>query len=266
MRVGHIKMTEGRCLHTTPSSSLSPSMDDSSPTSSGAKNGALKGSLISRFICGKSRMVIPAYRRCDGVRDCHDGEDEVDCHRSCKDYGMYCIPTSGYHHMMTNGSMCLIKSTSDLMCNGIVDCIGGVDEDLRLCQPVFRRMMCKNQCQNDGECMSDGSCVCKVGFRGKRCQESINMFTIDYHRNQMNRLEKSRIQSITNIETFMLVLIILSIPLTCFAFYVKSSSSPKPTDDKVMLVESDIGIRRYKKVTFPKRLPTIKLPIKTGFA
>uniref|UniRef100_A0A8C5QIZ1 Sortilin-related receptor n=1 Tax=Leptobrachium leishanense TaxID=445787 RepID=A0A8C5QIZ1_9ANUR len=72
----------------------------------------------SEFECKKWLSCIPNWRRCDGVRDCQDGTDELHC------------PTRATSHCL-NGTLCedgeACIAISDT-CDGFLDCSDGSDE------------------------------------------------------------------------------------------------------------------------------------------
>ncbi|CAF0978838.1 unnamed protein product [Adineta steineri] len=86
------------------------------------------------------------YTRCDGFWTCQNGEDEENCRPSnCSGHFLDCISSSN------NTFICL---PAEQIGNGIIDCLGGIDE-LQLCQM-------KNYRQGisyDFRCLDDDRCI-----------------------------------------------------------------------------------------------------------
>ena len=94
------------------------------------------------------------YTRCDGIWNCDDGIDEIDCHSSS------IIPCPSNNHL------CLSSKTLEYIClpldkvnDNQIDCIGGADES-RLCPAnTYGNMLKRFHCQNNN------STVCLEGTR-----------------------------------------------------------------------------------------------------
>ncbi|KAH9525974.1 hypothetical protein DERF_000095 [Dermatophagoides farinae] len=141
---------------------------------------------------------IPRSHYCDGIWDCHDGSDEIDCHIDkcetgkvlCRDNsacitgkqacdGVYnCRDRSDEAGCGTkssceskgkfycdDSSLCISKS---LVCDGIADCLNGDDEKDCLKPETCRAEDSKFFCQHSSECID----------RSKRCDGHVDC--IDY--------------------------------------------------------------------------------------
>ncbi|XP_068110700.1 sortilin-related receptor [Hyperolius riggenbachi] len=71
------------------------------------------------FECQKSKYCIPRWKQCDGIRDCQDGTDELNCptHRPST-----CVNGT----LCEDGEACLALSDR---CDGFLDCSDGSDEN-----------------------------------------------------------------------------------------------------------------------------------------
>nr|XP_053635320.1 prolow-density lipoprotein receptor-related protein 1-like [Cherax quadricarinatus] len=121
------------------------------------------------FKCAASNTCIPFPWRCDGVPDCHSGEDELECEkeRICSSTEFRC--TSG---------ACI---SGDWKCDGMNDCYDGGDEKL----PECSKQTCAGQWQcTSGECIPfmwvcDKIAECRDGSDELNCSSTCqpNKFT-----------------------------------------------------------------------------------------
>ena len=97
--------------------------------------GSCNGS--EEFTCFNSSDCIPLRDRCDGVPDCPEGEDEKFC---CKDTLFGCYVDTSDHFDALGGNAnryhykCLDKMA---MCDNIMDCVDGSDENSVHCKYMY---------------------------------------------------------------------------------------------------------------------------------
>ncbi|CAF1356637.1 unnamed protein product [Adineta steineri] len=91
------------------------------------------------------------YTRCNGIWNCFNGADEIDCNKSV----LFDCPS--YHHI------CVSPNTNELIClpitkanDGIIDCLGGIDEP-KLCRSneyIYNENNFYCQNQSSSSCIS----------------------------------------------------------------------------------------------------------------
>ncbi|UJR17050.1 hypothetical protein I4U23_003947 [Adineta vaga] len=93
------------------------------------------------------------YTRCNGVWDCPNGEDEENCRSSNCSHRHHLECTSPLNHT----KICL---SANQVRNGIVDCLGGLDE-FHLCQTVnfYGGISYNFRCFHEAKCI-DSSMIC----------------------------------------------------------------------------------------------------------
>ena len=78
----------------------------------------------NEFISNGTTNCISSKYMCDGVKDCEDGSDEIEC--SCSVDEIQCSRRLKYGHVSTNLYQCIsMNSTND----GKVDCLSTKDEN-----------------------------------------------------------------------------------------------------------------------------------------
>ena len=121
-------------------------------------------SQCNEFPCNNS------YTRCDGLWNCPDGADEVNCEQPAM--------CPQLHHL------CISKTSGDLTClsirkvnDGIIDCEGGIDERQLCRQQCPPHVNCGYYCQNTNKCISSyfacfnpPTCPFQNGTQPKFCE------------------------------------------------------------------------------------------------
>ncbi|KAF2364231.1 Low-density lipoprotein (LDL) receptor class A repeat, partial [Trinorchestia longiramus] len=82
--------------------------------------GASTASCVEGFRCWGGDKCLPPSWRCDGVQDCLDGEDELDCPPCASAGELLCGA----------GGVCLPANAS---CDGVPHCPDGWDESIAVC-------------------------------------------------------------------------------------------------------------------------------------
>jgi len=100
------------------------------------------------------------YTRCDGIWNCLNGADEVNC-----EWPPLC---PSFHHMcisiLTNNLTCLSIEHAN---NGIIDCLGSSDER-QFCREKNPKSQSCYRCENTSEC------IASPGICSEMCSNSIN--------------------------------------------------------------------------------------------
>ncbi|XP_049279689.1 basement membrane-specific heparan sulfate proteoglycan core protein isoform X5 [Anopheles funestus] len=111
------------------------------------------------FSCDRTRCV-PLQKKCDGHRDCNDGEDEANCNRGCKPNQIACLDGA------------CIEQTQ--RCDHVPDCSRGEDEldcdDVAQCDESSEFL-----CREDNTCiltdsLCDGRADCSDGEDEQNCE------------------------------------------------------------------------------------------------
>ena len=94
--------------------------------------------MISTYTCSATGVIIAASFHCDGIIQCEDGDDEINC-TSHNVHTTDCSPFSLQMHKDTNCLKCPEFYTAcgngtcvpqDALCNGVNDCEDGWDEQI----------------------------------------------------------------------------------------------------------------------------------------
>ena len=83
----------------------------------------------NEFACFNSTDCIPLSGRCDGIQDCHDGEDEKFC---CPDslFGCYVDASDLYDAYGGNANLYQYQCLDEMAkCDDTIDCVDGSDEN-----------------------------------------------------------------------------------------------------------------------------------------
>ncbi|KAM4828899.1 MAM and LDL-receptor class A domain-containing protein 1 isoform 3-T3 [Thomomys bottae] len=161
-----------------------------------------------QFTCIYTPQCIPSAGKCDGLEECTDGSDEMDCSLNpslqlCGDMGFqcmasHCIPSllmcdgvadcpfnedesSCSNQSCPNGALVCPSSNSCIpahkRCDGVTDCID-FQLDESSCSECPR-----SYCRNGGTCVVQKSgpvCWCGQGWTGNRCHIELSPPTSDF--------------------------------------------------------------------------------------
>lgn len=95
---------------------------------------------------------------CDGVRDCTNGEDEMNCEIHCEEDQYTC---KSLEHLASNAFRNCVSRKH--VCDGMKDCPRGDDEEK--C-PVHRTCTSEDRCEKQCITTWEGqpACACPLGF------------------------------------------------------------------------------------------------------
>lgn len=95
---------------------------------------------------------------CDGVRDCTNGEDEMNCQVFCEEDQYMC---KTQEHLLSNAFRNCVNRKH--VCDGMKDCPRGDDEEK--C-PTKRKCTAEDKCERQCITTFDGlpACTCPLGF------------------------------------------------------------------------------------------------------
>ncbi|XP_054258273.1 low-density lipoprotein receptor-related protein 1B-like [Macrosteles quadrilineatus] len=138
--------------------------DEKNCTDNPQKTTAVTGrqACLSReFQCHHNKMCIPVHQRCNGVLECTDGSDEMDCRKECLTNDE-CI----------SGKICIAKKCTDpcdSVCGLNTICVVHEGAPVCSCKTGYKGdpfTECKPQnagCTDDSMCPSDKICI------GRKC-------------------------------------------------------------------------------------------------
>ncbi|CAF4102883.1 unnamed protein product, partial [Rotaria sordida] len=123
------------------------------------------------------------YRPCDGIINCFDAQDELNCRRSNKQcrFNEKNIDCFRYPNPLVSRDTCLPLLWID---DGEIDCFAGVDEDINYCARNYpQNATTRFHCYNDSKCIpledvcdgifdcpyQDDETICTVRLNDKRC-------------------------------------------------------------------------------------------------
>ncbi|CAJ0956712.1 unnamed protein product, partial [Mesorhabditis belari] len=127
------------------------------------------GCKPSEFSCLNGKCILMKFV-CDGMPDCRDASDELNCEHDC---------VRGYQFQCGAGQPCLPVS---FQCDQVVDCPDGSDESNATCPDSFTQSIAKGGCGDKmfeclpGFCIReafvcDGSADCPNGIDELKCEK-----------------------------------------------------------------------------------------------
>ncbi len=135
------------------------------------------------FLCADGSCILNLYH-CDGVNNCVDNSDEIDCEVSCinADNRMYCTPCSGMLFLCLSGDCIRYSHT----CDGTSHCLDSSDEIFcpdELITHTYEDIPHRSNNKEAGDCHSNEFCLLDplVDDSSLKCQPQYHMFFCGRH-------------------------------------------------------------------------------------